>query len=101
MAQRRGEGGLTWTLADVVSGGNVITLKMAGYDNEAGSHQACQQALGVQANVVVKTRACREMIGTTTNNPIFTDTSAAGDYAAIQEARALQSIIPPPSPYQP
>jgi hypothetical protein len=67
MAQRHGEGGLTWTLADVVSGGNLITLKMAGYDNEAGSHQACQRALGVHANVVVKIRACREMIATTTN----------------------------------
>ena len=67
------------TLAKVVTGDNLITLKMAGYDNEADSHQACQQALGVRANVVIKTKACREMIQTTTSSPIFTDTSAAED----------------------
>jgi len=38
----------------VVTGDNLITLKMAGYDNGAGSHQACQQALGVRANVVIR-----------------------------------------------
>jgi hypothetical protein len=31
--------------------------------------------------VVVKTNACLETIQTTTTNPIFTNTSAAGDYA--------------------
>jgi hypothetical protein len=45
IGQRHGEGGLAWTLANVVAGDNLITVKMAGYDNEAGSHQACQQAL--------------------------------------------------------
>jgi serine/threonine-protein kinase len=81
MGQKHGEGGLAWTLANVVTGANLITVKMAGYDNEAGSHQACQQVLGVRVNVVIKTKACQEMIETTTNNPIFTDTSAAGNYA--------------------
>jgi len=47
-------GSITWTLAKVVTGDNLITLKMAGYDNGAGSHQACRQALGVRANVVIR-----------------------------------------------
>ncbi|MGH3959854.1 serine/threonine-protein kinase PknH/PknJ [Mycobacterium sp.] len=42
MGQRHGEGGYTWTLADVQVGDNLITVKMAGYDNEAGSDQVCQ-----------------------------------------------------------
>jgi hypothetical protein len=45
MGQRHGEGGLGWTLANVKVGDDLISVKMAGYDNEAGSHQACQQAL--------------------------------------------------------
>ena len=92
MGQRHGEGGLAWTLANVVTGDNLITVKMAGYDNEAGSHQACQQALGVRANVVVKTKACREMIQTTTTNPIFTNTSAAGDYAERMANAMLEKV---------
>ena len=92
MGHRHGEGGLAWTLANVVTGDNLITVKMAGYDNEAGSHQACQQALGVRANVVVKTKACREMIQTTTTNPIFTNTSAAGDYAERMANAMLEKV---------
>jgi hypothetical protein len=99
MGQRHGEGGLAWTLANLVTTSGLITLKMAGYDNEAGSHQACQQALGVHANVVVKIRACREMIATTTNSPTFTDTSAAGDYAErLANAMVAKIIAPAPSP---
>ncbi|MGH3634621.1 MAG: serine/threonine-protein kinase PknH/PknJ [Mycobacterium sp.] len=80
VGQRHGEGGYTWTLADVQVGDNLITLKMAGYDNEAGSDQVCQQALGVGANVVVKTRACQDISQSYKGNPVFTDTSIAGDY---------------------
>jgi hypothetical protein len=99
MGQRHGEGGLAWTLANLVTTSGLITLKMAGYDKEAGSHQAYQQALGVHANVVVKIRACREMIATTTNSPIFADTSAAGDYAErLANAMFAKIIAPAPSP---
>ncbi len=82
MGQRHGEGGYTWTLANVAVGDNLITVKMAGYDNEAGSDQLCQQALGVRANVVVKVKACRDITLPVGSSPIFTDTSAAGDYGA-------------------
>jgi hypothetical protein len=68
----------------------VITLKMAGYDNEAGSDQACQQALGLRANVVVKVRACQEV--TTGNDPIFKDTSAAGNYGVELVKAMLQQV---------
>lgn len=46
IGQRHGEGGYAWTLADVEVGDNLITVKMAGYDNEAGGDRVCQQALG-------------------------------------------------------
>ncbi len=82
MGQRHGEGGYTWTLANVAVGDNLITVKMAGYDNEAGSDQTCQQALGVRANVVVKVKACRDITLPQGSSPIFTDTSTAGDYGA-------------------
>jgi len=92
MGQRHGEGGYTWTLADVATGDDLVTVQMAGYDNEAGSHQACQQALGIRANVIVKTKACQEMIATTTSNPIFTDTSAAGNYASLLASAILSNV---------
>jgi hypothetical protein len=50
------------------------------------------RAGGVRANVVVKTKACREMIQTTTTNPIFTNTSAAGDYAARMANAMLEKV---------
>jgi serine/threonine protein kinase len=89
MGQRHGEGGYTWTLSDVSVQPNMITLKMAGYDNEAGSDQACQQALGVRANVLVKIRACQ---GITTTSVIFQDTSAAGNYGQVLAQAMLQRV---------
>jgi serine/threonine protein kinase len=80
MGQRHGEGGLTWTLAEVQVGEDLIVVKMAGYDNEAGSDQVCEQALGVRANVLVKIRACDDISQSYRGNPVFTDTSMAGDY---------------------
>jgi hypothetical protein len=80
MSQRHGEGGSAWTLSNVVVGEDMITLKMVGYDNEAGSDQACQQALGVKANVVVKVRACQDVSNTFKGGPVLTDTSNAGNY---------------------
>jgi serine/threonine protein kinase len=90
MGQRHGEGGYAWTLSDVSVGDDMISLKMAGYDNEAGSDQACQQALGVRANVVVKVRACQEI--TTGGDPIFKNTSAAGNYGQQLANAMLQRV---------
>jgi hypothetical protein len=42
--------------------------------------------------VVVKTKACREMIQTTTTNPIFTNTSAAGDHAERMANAMLEKV---------
>jgi hypothetical protein len=93
IGQRHGEGGLTWTLADVQVSDNLITVKMAGYDNEAGSHETCQQALGVRANVVVKTRACQDISQSYQGNPVFTDTSMAGDYAQALANAMLNHVM--------
>ncbi|WP_232518810.1 sensor domain-containing protein [Mycobacterium intracellulare] len=81
ISQRHGEGGYSWTMADVQVGPDLITVKMAGYDNEAGSHQACQQALGLRSSVVIKTKACQDISQSYQSDPVFTDTTIAGDYA--------------------
>ena len=77
MGQRNGEGGYTWTLSTVNAAPHTITLSMAGYDNEAGSDRACQQALGIKGNVLVKVAACQ---GIQTSQLVFQDTAAAGNY---------------------
>ncbi|OCB32793.1 hypothetical protein A9X02_24245 [Mycobacterium malmoense] len=89
MGQRHGEGGYTWTLSDVVVQPGMISVKMAGYDNEAGSDQACQQALGVRANVLVKVRACQDI---STTSVIFQDTSTAGNYGQLLARAMLQRV---------
>lgn len=97
MGQRHGEGGYTWTLADVQVGDNLIAVKMAGYDNEAGSDQVCQQALAVRANVVVKTRACQDISRSYTGNPVFTDASMTGDYGERLANIMLNHVAQPPA----
>lgn len=92
VGQRHGEGGYTWTLADLQVGDKLITVKMAGYDNEAGSDQICQQALGVRASVVIKTKACQDISQSYRGNPVFTDTSMAGDYAQLLANAMLNRV---------
>ncbi|OBI18303.1 hypothetical protein A5712_00330 [Mycobacterium sp. E2327] len=92
VGQRHGEGGYTWTLANVATTDSLTTVKMAGYDNEAGSDQACQQALGARDNVVVKIKACQEIHLSMGSSPIFTDTSAAGDYGARLAKAMLDKV---------
>jgi serine/threonine protein kinase len=97
IGQRHGEGGYSWTLADVQVGDDLITVKMAGYDNEAGSDQVCQQALGVRASVVIKTKACQDISQSYRGNPVFTDTSMAGNYAERLASTMLNRVaqLPP------
>jgi serine/threonine protein kinase len=77
--QRNGEGGYSWVLSSVVVADDLITVKMGGYDPMGGgSHQACQQALGRQLNVIVKTKTCQRIDGVELT---WADPSAAGDYA--------------------
>ncbi|ORV80838.1 hypothetical protein AWC11_27655 [Mycobacterium interjectum] len=101
IGQRHGEGGYSWTLADVQAGQDLITVKMAGYDNEAGSDQACQQALGVRANVVIKTKACQDISQSYRGNPVFTDTSMAGNYAQLLANTMLNRVAQAPPAQSP
>jgi serine/threonine protein kinase len=89
MGQRNGEGGYAWTLSTVKVAADMITLSMAGYDNEAGSDRACQQALGVKNNVLIKVAACQ---GIQTNQLVFQDTSAAGSYGQRLARAILEKI---------
>jgi hypothetical protein len=45
-----------------------------------GNHQACQQALGRRANVIVKTKVCKRIVGV---DLMWADPSAAPDYAEV------------------
>ena len=101
IGQRHGEGGYSWTLADVQVGDDLITVKMAGYDNEAGSDQVCQQALGVRASVVIKTKACQDISQSYRGNPVFTDTSMAGDYAQLLANTMLNRVAQAPPAQSP
>jgi Protein kinase domain/PknH-like extracellular domain len=89
MGQRHGEGGYAFTLSSVSVGPDMVTLKMAGYDNENGGRPACQQALGIRANVLVKVRACQDI---DSGGLIFQDTSAAGDYGQLLAQAMLQRV---------
>ena len=42
--------------------------------------------------MVVNSNACRETFQTTTTNPIFTNTSAAGDYAERMANAMLEKV---------
>jgi serine/threonine protein kinase len=101
IGQRHGEGGYSWTLADVQVGDDLITVKMAGYDNEAGIDQVCQQALGVRASVVIKTKACQDISQSYRGNPVFTDTSMAGDYAELLANTMLNRVAQAPPAQSP
>ncbi|OBI39447.1 hypothetical protein A5709_00380 [Mycobacterium sp. E1386] len=53
------ENGRGFHLGDVTHEGDLITISMASWGGLNGLH-ACQQALGVRANVVVEARTCEE-----------------------------------------
>ena len=86
IGQRTGEGGYTWTLSTVDAAPHTITFSMAGYDNEAGSDRACQQALGIKGNVLVKVAACQ---GIQTSQLVF------------QEHRGCRQLRGTPRPSHP
>jgi hypothetical protein len=74
------ENGRGFRLGDVKREGDLITISMASQDGLTGLH-ACQQALGVRANVVVEARTC-EQPSVTINwqvpaNPAWASPSAA------------------------
>jgi serine/threonine protein kinase len=52
-----GEVGWGFNLGAVALSNDVLTVSMAGINNESGDN-ACQQALGVRANVIVGARSC-------------------------------------------
>ena len=78
--QRNGEGGFSWALSPVVVADDLIAVKMGGFDplGPTGNHQACQQALGRRANVIVKIKTCQQIVGV---DLTWADPSAAGNYA--------------------
>jgi serine/threonine protein kinase len=80
ISQNHGEGAFRWALAPVVVAEDLITVKMGGVDvmGPDGNHQACQQALGRQANVIVQTKVCKRIVGV---DLMWADPSAAPDYA--------------------
>jgi hypothetical protein len=55
---QNGENGLTFTLGAVQLANNVLTVPMIANNHESGG-SACQQAMGVRANVIVGARSCR------------------------------------------
>jgi hypothetical protein len=71
------EKGWGWYLTSVVVGDDLITMRMTAVSNLQGNAPACQLALGVRDNVVVKAKTCRD----TRTNPSRPDPSLAGDYA--------------------
>ena len=71
------ERGWGWYLTNVVVGDGLITLRMSAVDNLNGNAPACQLALGVRDNVVVKAKTCVD----TRTGPSRPDPSLAGDYA--------------------
>ena len=52
------EKGWGWYLANVIVGDDLITMRMSAVDNLNGNAPACQLALGVRDNVVVKAKTC-------------------------------------------
>ena len=65
------ENGRSFKLGDVKHEGDLITIRMASWGGLNGLH-ACQQALGVRANVVVEARTCEEpsVPNFTPNDPV-------------------------------
>jgi hypothetical protein len=71
------ERGFSWYFTDVTDSPDLITMRMTAVDNLNGSAPACQVAMGLSDNVVVKAKACFD----TGTNPQRPDPSLAGDYA--------------------
>jgi hypothetical protein len=80
-----GEVGWGFNLGSVQFHDDILTVSMAGINRESGD-SACQQALGIRANVVVGARTCLE--------PDIPTTATAGDpNLAGQYAQALAADI--------
>ena len=82
------EKGWGWYLTDVVVGDDLITLRMSAVDNLNANEPACQLALGVRDNVVVKGKMCLN----TRTGPQRPDPALAGDYAERLTTAMLDRI---------
>lgn len=82
------EKGWGWYLDSVDVGDDMITLRMSAVDNLNGNAPACQLALGVRANVMVKTKTCLE----TNTGPNRPPASLAGNYAQRLATAMLDKI---------
>jgi serine/threonine protein kinase len=88
--QNQGEGGFGWALSPVAVTDDLITVKMGGVNVMGeGNHQACQQALGRRANVIVQTKVCKRIEGV---DLMWADPSAAPDYGKELAATMLKRI---------
>lgn len=83
------ERGWSWTLTDVAVGVDRITTRMTAVSNLNGNAPACQMALGVRVNVVVKTKTCWD----TGTNPYEPDPALAGDFADRLAAAMLDRVV--------
>ena len=82
------ENGRGYTLGKVTRTGDLITVPMASPAGER-SADACQQALGVQRNVVVEVRTCSTPDATT---PGYSDPNWARSYAERVASAILKNV---------
>lgn len=83
------EKGWGWYLSGLVVGDELMTMYMTSVDNLNGNAPACQLALGVRENAVVKVKTCLD----TGTNPQLPDPSLSGDYAERLAIVMLDRIV--------
>ncbi|WP_208600881.1 sensor domain-containing protein, partial [Mycobacterium malmoense] len=84
-----GEVGWDFDLGSVQLRDDILTVSMAGINNESGDN-ACQQALGIRANVIVGARTC--LVPTIPTTATVADPNLAGQYAQRLASEILSSI---------
>jgi hypothetical protein len=82
-----GEVGWDFNLSKVQLQNDILTVSMAGINRESGN-AACQQALGIRANVLVGARTCVEMSDLPVTATVA-DPNLAGQYAQHLAAEFL------------
>lgn len=85
------ENGRSYTLGGVKRQGDLVTVPMASPGGE-GIPDACQQALGLQENVVVEVRTCS--VPNTTAAPPYSNPDWATDDAELVAKAMLRNIKP-------
>lgn len=84
-----GEVGWDFDLGSVQLRDDILTVAMAGINNESGDN-ACQQALGIRANVIVGARTC--LVPTIPPTATVADPNLAGQYAKQLASEILSGI---------